>query len=87
MNRTPLSIPEIAMIGGTRAALGAGVGLLLADRLTDDQRRAVGWTLVAVGAITTIPIVVQLMTSQKSASHDGDSGSRGAPMRSRAEYA
>ena len=28
MNRTPLSIPEIAIIGGTRAALGAGIALL-----------------------------------------------------------
>ena len=63
MNRTPLSIPEIALIGGTRAALGAGVGLLLADRLNDDQRRAVGWTLFAIGAITTVPIVAQIVRS------------------------
>ena len=45
MRRTPLSIPEIAIIGGTRAALGAGVALLLGDRLNHDERRAVGWTL------------------------------------------
>jgi hypothetical protein len=64
MKRTPLSIPEIGFIGGTRAAFGAGVALLLADRLNDDQRRAVGWTLLAVGALTTIPIVVQLVSSQ-----------------------
>jgi hypothetical protein len=61
MNRTPLSLPEIGIISGTRAALGAGVGMLLADRLSDEQRRAVGWTLVAVGAITTIPILVELL--------------------------
>lgn len=63
MNRTPLSIPEIAMIAGTRGMLGAGVGLLLADRLSREQRRAVGWTLFAVGAITTVPIAVQLLRS------------------------
>jgi hypothetical protein len=68
MTRTPLSIPEIGIIAGTRAALGAGIGLLLADRLNDDQRRAVGWTLVAVGAITTIPIVVQIVRSQSGES-------------------
>jgi hypothetical protein len=67
MNRTPLSIPEIALIGGTRAALGFGVGLLVADRLNHDQRRAVGWTLVAVGAITTIPIAAQLFSAQRDA--------------------
>ncbi len=63
MNRAPLSVPEIAIIGGTRALLGAGVGLLLADRMNDDERRAVGWTLVAVGALTTIPIAVQVFRS------------------------
>ena len=63
MNRVPLSIPELALIAGTRAGLGAGVGLLVADRLSDDQRRAVGWTLVGIGVITTIPIAVQLFNS------------------------
>jgi hypothetical protein len=65
MNRTALSIPEIGIIAGTRAALGAGIGLLLADRLSTDQRRAVGWTLVAVGALTTIPIAIQLFKSRE----------------------
>ena len=52
-----LTIPEIALIGGTRAALGAGVGLLLADKLKGNPRRAVGLTLFLVGALSTIPIV------------------------------
>ena len=63
MNRIPLSKPEIALIGGTRAAFGAGVGLLVADRLNKDQRRAVGWTLLAVGLISTIPIAMQVFGS------------------------
>ena len=67
MKRTPLSIPEIGIIAGTRAAIGAGIALLLADRFKNsDQRRAVGWTLVAVGAITTIPIAIQLIRSLNS---------------------
>jgi hypothetical protein len=94
MHRTALSIPEIAMIAGTRAALGAGVGLLLADRLSNEQRRAVGWTLVAVGAITTIPIAVQLLRSQHEESNDDSNDDeharapgRGDRMTSRREYA
>jgi len=63
MNRIPLSIPEVAVIAGTRAALGAGIGLLLADRLDRDQRRAIGWTLFAVGAASTAPILAQLLSS------------------------
>jgi len=65
VNRIPLSLPEIEIIAGTRAALGAGVGLLLADWLNGDQRRAVGWTLFAIGAIGTIPIITQVLQFQK----------------------
>ena len=66
MKRRALSIPEIGLIAGTRAALGAGIGLLLGGRLKDSQRRAVGWTLLAVGALTTIPIMAQLFASADS---------------------
>ena len=56
MIRRTVTLPEIGLIAGARVALGAGIGLLLADRLNDDQRRAAGWTLLAVGALTTIPL-------------------------------
>ena len=85
MTRTPLSLPEIGLIAGTRAALGAGLGLLLAGRLNADQRRAAGWTLVAVGAITTIPIAVQLVRSQIDASRERRGGAVGGRLASR-EY-
>lgn len=52
-----LTIPEIMLIAGTRVALGVGIGLLIAERLNKDQRKAAGWTLLAVGILTTIPIV------------------------------
>ncbi|MEW6130079.1 MAG: hypothetical protein AB1757_23795 [Acidobacteriota bacterium] len=60
-----LTIPEIALIGGTRAALGAGVGLLLAGKLNDNPRRAVGMTLFLVGALSTIPIVRNVLAKSK----------------------
>jgi hypothetical protein len=37
--------------------LGAGIALLLADRLTAERQKAVGATLAAVGLLTTIPAV------------------------------
>ena len=61
MRERSLTIPEIILIGGTRAALGAGLALLLSDRLNRDQRRAVGLTLFLVGAITTIPIAANIL--------------------------
>jgi uncharacterized membrane protein YfcA len=60
MRETRVTLPELALIAGTRAALGAGIGLLLADRLPDNQRKAVGWTLLLVGAVTTIPLAIEV---------------------------
>jgi hypothetical protein len=67
MRETRISLPELALIAGTRAALGAGIGLLLADRLSTEQRQAIGWTLVAVGALTTIPLAAEVLGSGRVA--------------------
>jgi hypothetical protein len=53
---TTISLPELGLIAGTRGMIGAGLGLLLADRLNPDQRKAVGWTLFTIGAISSIPL-------------------------------
>ena len=53
-----MTLPEVAFIAGTRAALGAGIALLLADRLSSDRRAAIGWTLTAIGAMSTIPLAL-----------------------------
>ena len=61
MTERGLTVPEIMLLGGTRVALGVGIGLLLSDRLNDDQRRGAGWALLAVGALTTIPLVINVL--------------------------
>ena len=61
MTEKRVTLPVIGLIAGTRMALGMGIGLLLAGRLNDDQRKAVGVTLLAVGVITTFPLVAQVM--------------------------
>jgi len=65
-----VTIPQLVMIAGTRAALGAGLGLLLADRLSDEQRRAVGWTLLSVGVLSTIPLAAEVMFRGESPGGD-----------------
>ena len=65
MFSTKITLPELGLIAGTRAALGAGIGLLLADRMKPDQRRAVGWTLVAVGVVSTFPLLAQMLSSRE----------------------
>ena len=61
MTQRSLTIPEIALIAGTRVALGAGLGLLFADKLSDDARKGAGIALLAVGVLTTIPIVAGVL--------------------------
>ena len=65
MKQHEVTVPQIGLIAGTRAMLGAGIALLLSEKLTAEQRRAIGWTLVAVGALTTIPLVLQLFSEDE----------------------
>ena len=56
-----VTLPELALIGGTRVALGAGLGLLLSRRFSSDERKAIGWTLFLIGALTTIPLALEIL--------------------------
>jgi hypothetical protein len=66
MKTVTLTLPEIGLLAGTRAALGAGVGLLLSERLSREQRQAVGWTLLVIGLITTIPLALEVFGKRDS---------------------
>ena len=72
MKHASLTIPEIGLIAATRAAGGAGLALLLGDRLKPEQRRAVGWTLLAIGVITTIPLVADVLGKLRAPSDAGE---------------
>jgi hypothetical protein len=61
MKRTEVSFPELGLIAATRGLLGAGVGFLLADLLSGERRKAVGWTLFGVGALSTIPLAMLVL--------------------------
>lgn len=63
MKQASLPLPVLGLIAGTRGALGAGIGLLLSDRMDPRQRRAMGWTLVAVGVLTTLPLLFKVRGS------------------------
>ena len=60
-----VTVPEIAIVAATRAVAGAGIGLLAANYMRPETRRAVGWTLFAVGALTTIPIAMALFGARE----------------------
>jgi hypothetical protein len=65
MKKAKLTLPEIALIAATRGMLGAGAGLLLADKLNEDQRKAIGWTLLVVGAVSTIPLAIGVLSKRQ----------------------
>ena len=65
MITTELRLPELALVAGTRGLLGAGIGLLLAARLSDARRRDIGWTLVAVGILTTLPLALMVFDRRR----------------------
>jgi len=60
-----ITVPELFLIGGTRVALGIGLGLLLGRKLNDDQRKATGLALFLVGAVSTIPLAIEVLSKKE----------------------
>ena len=61
MKETTISLPELGLVAMTRTALGVGAGLLLANRLSESQRRPLGLGLLLIGAATTIPLALEVL--------------------------
>ena len=66
MRTVEMELPKLGLVAATRAMLGAGLGLLIAPRLTRQQRRAVGWTLLVIGLVSTVPLLA-LVFGRRSA--------------------
>lgn len=61
MRAIKVTLPEAALVVGTRALAGVGIGLLLGNQLIAPERRKLGWSLVALGALSTIPLALRLV--------------------------
>lgn len=66
MRETTVPMPVIALVAMTRGMLGAGLALLLGDRLKPEQRRHLGWTLFVVGAVTTVPLAMNVVANSRT---------------------
>ena len=60
-----VTIPELMLIGGTRVALGLGIGLLIKDKLNKDQRQAACLALLIVGVATTLPLAIEVLSKKQ----------------------
>jgi hypothetical protein len=67
MRQTTLSLPEVGIIAATRGMAGAGAALLLAHKLPENKRRAIGWPLFLIGALSTVPLVIDVIRKSKLA--------------------
>jgi len=65
MKKSDLSLPEIGFIAVTRGMLGAGAGLLLAGRLDEQRRKNAGRWLLALGVLTTLPLVADVLSKRR----------------------
>ena len=61
MKTVTLTFPELFLLVATRAMLGAGIALLLARRLSDEQRETAGTLLTAIGLLTTVPLAFEVL--------------------------
>ncbi len=65
MVTTEIRLPELALVAATRGLLGAGIGLLLADKVSAAHREGIGWALVAVGVLTTVPLAMMVLDRRR----------------------
>ena len=78
MRQTTLRVPDLMLLVGTRVALGVGIGLLVASRLDARVRRGAGVALLAGGALTTVPILMNVRGSQRTLGTEGAAEGRGS---------
>ena len=61
MKQATLPLPELGVIAATRGMLGAGAMLLVADKIPVDKRKKIGWPLLAIGIISTVPLAIDVI--------------------------
>ena len=62
-----VTFPELALVAGTRAAAGVGVGMLLSNLMSRQKRKTLGIALLTAGAVSTIPIMKHLWSKSERA--------------------
>ena len=67
MKSTTLPLPVLGLIAATRGMLGAGIALLVAERMTPEQRAKVGRILFGIGVASTIPLVATVIRNRQAA--------------------
>jgi hypothetical protein len=64
MKQAILPLPEIEVIAATRFMLGVGVALVFGHLLPARHRSSIGWLLLAVGALSTPPLIYDMYSNR-----------------------
>lgn len=95
MRTATVRATDLMLLAGTRVALGVGIGLLVATRLDERVRRGAGIALLAVGVLTTVPLLASVRAATRevregglerpasrglASEHRGSAAVRDAPM-------
>lgn len=67
MRSVELPVPLLGAVAATRGMLGFGAGLLVGQALPQTRRKALGWTLVAIGVLSTIPLAITVFARRRVA--------------------
>lgn len=62
MHSIDLPLPLLGAVAATRGMLGLGAGLLMAPSLSESRRRTIGWTLLAIGVLSTLPLALNVLS-------------------------
>jgi hypothetical protein len=82
MKETKIKLPELAILAATRAMAGLGIGFLLSEFIGKKRRHLVGWPLFAVGALSTIPLAIELFKKSDDADKPMSDAANGKSWRS-----
>ena len=61
------TVPELLFVAATRGLGGIGIGLLVSRYFYPEERKRLGLTLLAFGALTTVPIAARILSQPKGA--------------------
>ena len=71
MSKTAEQLPLDPLLVVTRAAIGLGVGIMMADKIKPSIRQGAAIALVAIGALAAAPWLVKLTLGQINRSEWG----------------
>jgi hypothetical protein len=53
-----LSLPSATLLAISQAAIGCGIGIIIADKIKEDKRNAAAIAMLALATATTVPALV-----------------------------